>query len=249
MGAIRDGLWSRKAEVKNSTRIIGLVMAAAVSAGVPATLVAGSASAAVHHPLVSTTKITNRLDGGGNGPWANDTMQRTLSLNYLGKSTDPAHAATPFMYNAQIQDKGTFRDIPGAFTPDQGGRFLGKHLRPVQVSGPMSGYGQFGLFYASAKAHNGLVPTALRGNAVNALYPSSTWPELAFPSGTTFSGVNEAAYDYSYSAVPTVKYVVKMVNGKRTIVAVHGFKQHWEDSSWNGDGQLVRDGNIMGLNH
>jgi hypothetical protein len=244
----------------NRKRVIGSVAAAVITAGVPATLLAataGSASAATHHPLTSTTRIVNRLDGGGNGPWAYDSFRRTLTLNYLGKVTaaqiaaNPSLATTPYMYNAAIQDKGTFRDIPGAFTPNQGGRYLDKHLRPGQVTGPMSGYGQFGVFYASAKAHNGLVPSVLRGALLNSSYPSSTWPELAFAPGTTFAAgsVNESVYDYTYQAVPFIHYVVKTVNGKHVIVKVTGFKQHWEDSSFNGDGQLVRDGNIVGLNH
>jgi hypothetical protein len=238
------------------SRVLGLATAAAIAASVPATLLAGSASAAVHHPVTSVTHITNRADGGGGGTWAYDTFSRTLTVNYLGKVTpaeiaaNPALASTPYKYNAQVQDAGSFRDIPGALTPDQGGNDAGKVLKPVQVSGPMSGFGQFNVFYASAKAHEGLAPISLRGVAVNALYPSSTWPELAFPAGTTFSGVNEAVYDYNYQAVPFTKHVARFVNGKWVIQTIHGFKQHWEDSSWNGDGQLPRgDGNITGLNH
>ena len=106
---------------------------------------------------------------------------------YLGKSADPAHTAAPYMYYATISDTGTFRDMPGALTPNQGGHNAGKHLRPGQVSGPMSGFGQWGVFYASAKAHKGLAPSVLKGK-VNDAYPSSTWPELAFPAGTTFAG-------------------------------------------------------------
>lgn len=238
-------------------RLAGYAAAAVIAAGVPATLATASAHAAVRHPVTSVTKITNREDGGGGGVWAKDNFTRTLTVNYLGKvsaaelAANPALASTPYKYNALIKDtNGTFRDIPGALTPDQGGRDAGHHLRSVQVSGPMSGFGQFGVFYSSARAHNGLVPTALRGTALNELYPSSTWPELAFPAGTTFSGVNEAVYDYNYQAVPFTKYVVKIVNGKRVIVTEHGFRQHWEDSSWNGDGQIPRgDGNITGLNH
>jgi hypothetical protein len=71
--------------------------------------------------------------------------------------------------------------------------------------------------------------------------------ENAFPAGTTFQGVNEGAYDYNYKAVPHTKYVVKLVNGKRTIVKVTTWSQHWEDSSWNADGQLRADGNIVGI--
>jgi hypothetical protein len=246
---VTQSQYKQKAGIMQNRIIITAATIAAIT-GVGLGAVATSASAATHaKPVISHTRIINRLDGGGNGPWANDTFNRTLTVNYLGKSIDPAHADAPYMYNAQISDAGSFRDLPGAFTPNQGGHNLGKHLKPVQVSGPMSGYGQFGMFYASNKAHNGLVPTSLRGNLVNSLYPSSTWPELAFPAGTTFVGVNEAVYDYNYQAVPSTKYVVNTVNGKRVIVTVHGFKQHWEDSAFNGDGQLQRDGNITGLNH
>lgn len=237
-----------------ATRALGWVAAAAIAAGVPATALASNASAAVRHPVTAVTHISNRDDGGGGGVWAKDSFTRTLTVNYLGKVTpaqiaaNPALATTPYIYNAQLSDQGSFRDLPGQLTPNQGGHNAGRVLKPVQVSGPMSGYGQFGVFYASAKAHNGLVPTALRGS-INSAYPSSTWPELAFPAGTTFSGVSESGYDYNYQAVPFTKYIVKVVNGKRVIVPVHGFKQHWDDSAWNGDGQLRADGNITGLNH
>lgn len=221
------------------SRIIGTVGAAAITLGTLGSIaaMAGSASAATHPVLSSTTKIVNREDGGGNGIWAHDTMTRVLSLTYLGKSSDPTYAATPFMYTANIKDTGTFLDIPGAFTPNQGGHNLGKHLRVRQISGPMSGVGQFNMFYSSARAHNGLVPTVLRGAALNELYPSSTWPELSFPTGTTFVGVNEAFYDYTYHAVP-------VTNSKHVIIR---FKQNWEDASFNGDGQVQHDGNIAGL--
>jgi hypothetical protein len=234
------------------TKAVLTAGAIGVLAGAGATA-ASAATTPAHQgrPVTAVTQIIQRYDGGGKGNWAYDgtkasPMVRTLTLNYLGKSTDPAMAATPYMYNALITDKGTFKDIPGAFTPNQGGRYLNDVLRPNQVSGPVSGYGQFGVFYASQKAHNGLVPTVLRGTLVNSMYPSSTWPELAFPQGTTFSGVSESVYDYNYSAVPFTHYVVKTVHGKHVIVKVTGFKQHWEDSSFNNDGQLVRDGNILG---
>lgn len=241
--------------MRNSTRILGWAATGIMAAGIPLSLAATSASAATHHPLTAQTKIVNRLDNGGNGPWAHDTMTRTLHLNFLGKVTPGMVAANPsltpylgmFMYNGSIQDAGTFKDIPGAFTPNQGGHNLGKHLRATQVSGPMTGTGYWGMFYASQKAHNGLVPQQLRGEHLNSLYPSSTWVENAFPAGTTFQGVNESAYDYNYKAVPHTKYVVKVVNGKRTIVKVTTWSQHWEDSSWNADGQLRADGNIVGI--
>ena len=225
----------------------GVVLAG--SAGLLASLGAVGASAASasthrNQTLTATTKIVNRYDGGGSGYWAYDSFGRVLNLQYLGKVTqamivaNPALASTPYMYTATLTDKGTFKDIPGAFTPNQGGRNAGKTLRPTQVEGTMSGYGDFAVFYASQKAagYRGdayTVPPALRGSARNLHYPSSTWPELAFANGTTFAGVSETGYSYTYT-------VIKTVHGKHVRV------QTWVDSAWNGDGQLRGDGNITG---
>jgi hypothetical protein len=207
--------------------------------GVLATAGAASASAATVHPLTAKTQITNRLDGGGNGSWAYDTFNRVLSLQYLGKSADPAHATAPYMYDAQVRDTGTFKDIPGKYTPDQGGKDLGLILKPNQVTGTMEGSGQWGVFYASSKDARGLVPSHLNGPALNTLYPSSTWPELAFPQGTVFNGVSEFNYSYEY----TVPATTVTHNGHK-----HVYKaQTWLDTASNGDGQLSHaDGNITG---
>jgi hypothetical protein len=209
-----------------------------LAATVPAT--AALAQPAAHHPAVAaTTKIVNRYDGGGGGYWAYDTFTRAATNTYLGMDKT-GHPATPYEYTATLQDNGTFKDIPGALTPNQGTPYTGRVLKPAQVSGTMAGYGQFAVFYASAKARKGLAPTALKGKALNLLYPSSTWPELLFPAGTTFAGVSETGYSYTYSV--TLHKVVK-VNGKKVTKTSH---QKWVDSAWNGDGQLKRDGNITG---
>jgi hypothetical protein len=202
---------------------------------------AHAATFAASRTVTATTQLHNRPDGGGNGTWAYDTFSRTLQLHYLGKSADPSHAAAPYMYWAQINDKGTFKDMPGAFTPDQGGADAGKVLRPTQVTGPMSGEGQWGLFYSSARAHSALVPVSIPASLNgNAAYASPVWPELAFAPGTVFVGLSESFYNYNYQAVPKVV----TIGGHKVTV----YSQHWEDSSFNGDGQLPRgDGNITGL--
>jgi hypothetical protein len=74
--------------------------------------------------------------------------------------------------------------------------------------------------------------------AASSSYPSSTWPELAFPQGTQFVGVSESGYGYDYHAAP----VTKTVNGHKVVQ----FKQHCGDTALNGDGQLSRDRNIFG---
>jgi hypothetical protein len=178
--------------MKFSTILKGAAAAAAI--GGLAFTTAGAASASTTSarqakPVEAITKIVNRQDGGGGGgPWAYDSFTRDLKVYYLGKSSDLAHASAPFMYWAQVSDTGTFRDMPGALTPNQGGHNAGRILRPGQVTGPMTGGGQWGLFYASAKAHNGLAPTKLRGVTLNAQYPSYNWPTLAFPATPRSSG-------------------------------------------------------------
>jgi hypothetical protein len=219
-----------------------LLTKALLSAGAFAVLAgsAGTAVASAHTvaPVTTVTHLINRNDGGGNGTWAYDTFTRTMTLNYLGKSTDPAHAAAPYEYNAVVSDQGTFKTIPGAFTPDQGGRDLGRHIRPTQENGTMTGFGQWGVFYSSVKAnsprsfYDSGVPIRLSGGQ-NLAYPSSTWPTLAFPATATIQGLNEAGYGYGYT-------VPAHVVNHRVIKA-----QTWNDTAWNGDGQIAPgDGNI-----
>lgn len=224
--------------------IVGTVAASVIGlAGIGGSLaMATGASAATlpaNHTVTATTTLHNRPDSGGNGNWATDNFTRTLQLHYLGKDNSPAHASAPYMYWATVSDHGTFRDMPGAFTPDQGGSDLGKILRPGQVTGPMNGSGSWGMFYSSAKANKAYVPASLPSSQnTNPAYSSPVWPELAFPAGTTFNGMNESAFDYTYHAVP-------VVNAKHVIIR---YKENWEDASFNNAGQLPRgDGNITGL--
>jgi hypothetical protein len=236
------------------------------AAGLLATLGAASASAAVTpdhghgQPVTAVTKIIARNDSGGNGTWAYDgtranPMVRTLTINPLGVVTPAMVTANPALapvlgyhiYNASLADKGGFLDIPGAYTPNQGGRDLGKVLKPVQVAGTFTGFGDFGVFYASSKVNsphsyaNLGVPIQLRG-AQNLADPSSTWPELAFPAGTTFVGLTEFDWGYTYTVPGTVRTVV--IHGVKHVI--HGKAQTWADTAANGDGQLRGDGNITG---
>jgi hypothetical protein len=229
----------------------GLLLTGTTGAAQAATLTAGHGN-----PVVAITTIVNRNDSGGGGTWAKDNLTRDLEVFYLGESTDQAHAAAPYMYYATVTDMGTFRDLPGQLTPNQGGNDAGRVLRTGQVTGAMTGYGEWTLFYASQRAHNGLAP-ALLGSSTSNLpaYASVTWPELAFPAGTVFTGpdgqtsdaMNEISWGYDYQAVPFTKYVVKTVNGKQVIVKVTGYRQTWSDTAFNGAGQLPGDGNILGV--
>jgi hypothetical protein len=251
-------------------KIRTIATAAATLAGTGALLVTTAAAsfastpASGQHqgkPAEAVTAIASRDDSGGAGnTWAKDRISRDLKVYYLGKSTEPAHAAAPYMYYATITDTGTFSDLPGQLTPNQGAPLTGTVLQDRQVSGPMSGSASWSLFYASkmVAAHKGdayLVPGFL-GKQVSNLpaYATSTWPELAFPAGTVFAGpdgqaadaMNLVGWGWNYQAVPFSRYAVKTVNGKHVMVKVTGFRQHWSDTALNGDGQLPGDGNILG---
>ena len=256
-------------------RIRTILSAAAAPAALAAILLStgGQASAAVTTASVqhgqkaveAVTTIVGRDDSGGGGTWAKDNFTRDLQVFYLGKSADPNHAQAPYMFTAQLKDQGTFRDLPGQLTPNQGGKYANQVLKTGQVSGPVSGYGQWSVFYASQKPHKGLAPTHLGKSVANLpAYASSTWPELAFPAGTVFTGpdgqpasaMNEIAWGYQYSAVPFTKWIVKTVHGKPVLdpkthkpvlVKISGYKQNWSDTAFNGGGQLPRDGNILGV--
>ncbi|HXZ73891.1 MAG TPA: hypothetical protein VEH31_23880, partial [Streptosporangiaceae bacterium] len=101
-------------------RIRTITAAAATLAGTGALLVttaaasfASTAPASGHHqakPAEAITQIVGKNDSGGGGnTWAKDRITRDLKVYYLGKSTDPAHAAAPYMYYATITDRGSFR--------------------------------------------------------------------------------------------------------------------------------------------
>jgi len=228
------------------------LIAGAAAAGVLATTAgAVAASASTGQGTITTvTQIANRYDNGGGGNhWAVNAYKRTLVLTYLGKSADPAH---PYAYSATITDAGSFTDLPGQLTPNQGGHNAGTVLKPVQVTGTINGSGQWGVFNASAKASRGLVPHALRTFALNSnpAYASPGWPGLAFPAGTSIVGLSESGYAYNYvvPAQTVTTYTTAWVNGHK--VTVKHVKvlpaQHWADTAWNGDGQYKNDGNITG---
>lgn len=240
------------------TKAVLTAGAVGVLAGAGATAASAATTPAVRGEITAVTHISHRYDGGGAGNWAVDRFTRTLTVDYLGKvsaaqiAADPALASTPYMYTATISDSGSFVNIPLALAPNQGGHYAGVTMKAGQVSGTMTGSGQFGLFYASAKDARGLAPRTLGSFRLNAnpAYASPTWPELAFPAGTTFSGVTEAGFGYYYHvpAKTVVTYTYKWAKGKKVAVKhTHVLKaQNWADTAWNGDGQAPRDGQVLG---
>jgi len=234
------------------TKLAAIASAIVAGGALTASLAAMPAHAATASPAIAAappttitavTNIINRPDNGGGGVWANDSFTRTLTLTYLGKVTPADVTANPslapdlglFIYDAHVSDTGRFWDYPGALTPDQGGQFFGRHLRFLQVQGTFSGTGDWGVFFANHHAQAGLVPSSIVGHVANALYPSNTWPENAFPTGTTFASFGgEVQFNYQYKANATHNGLPEL--------------QTWSDSNLNLDGQLPADGNIFGSN-
>jgi hypothetical protein len=224
-----------------SKKYLGVALAAGALVALAG---AGAASAHTTGGTVSaTTKIVTRYDSGGAGNWAYDgtrsvPMIRDMTITYLGKS---GPAGDPYQYEITLTDKGDFQTIPGALTPNQGGRYAGTTEPATQLTGTINGYADYSLD-SSAKVNNPRewanlgVPTELRGVVQNAEYPTSTWPELAFPAATTFANVNLYDWGWTYD-----------VPGHTT--TVHGHKhttrpQVWVDSLANGAGQDAHDGQI-----
>jgi hypothetical protein len=209
-------------------RVLAKVTMVAVATGTAGAMALPAASAAprpLNHPAVSAlTVMVNRPDSGGNGNWANDDFLREAEVGtqtVVAASNCGVSATTCYRISgARLTDAfGTFKTISGAFTPNQGAPFTGDHITGI-VSGPMSGTGEFGTFFATA------LPTTTGVPAVNigANHPSNTWPELFFPAGTTFTGLSESTFSYTY----------------------RGDGEQWVDSSSDSSGQIPSAGNITG---
>lgn len=222
-----------------SARLAPAILAAAAALAVTT---AGAANAVTPpKPVTASTLMAGRDDSGGNGNWAKDTFTRVLTITQQ-PGTVPHTDCSPsavhcYAFTASLKDGGWFQTIPGAYTPNQGGSNAGKRIHGI-VDGTFHGSGDFATFYATALPDAHLVP---RVNLADA-NPSSTWPELAFPHGTGFTGLNEDPWGYFYSA------------GILVPVLVHGHvtyqleQQQWADTSVpaNDDGQGATAGNITG---
>lgn len=91
-----------------------------------------------------------------------------------------------------------------------------------------------------AKGYATILPSALLVPGFNAgdPNPSYLWPELAFPAGTVFTGLNEDSFDYFYSA--------RVLTGALGHFGMQ--TQRWADTSdpANDNGQGPAAGNITG---
>ncbi len=218
----------------------------AAAAAVPALAVSAASASLAPGPhshsrgLTAVTRMVNRDDSGGIGNWALDYFTRTLTVTPQGPAalTDcGTTAGACYAFTASLADQGTFRTDRGAYAPNQGAD-PGSLIRRT-VTGDMNGYGDFATFYATSQPDMRLVPRFNSGD-VN---PSYLWPELAFPAGTTFTGLNENPWGYFYSARIRVPAAPNRWHKRYNVVI-----QRWADTSStvNADGQGVTAGNITG---
>ena len=209
------------------------IIIAAAGAVAATGLMAGAASASTSlnpwNPEPPGTAVTHIYNNGTvpgfAGPWASSSITRTATVlggapvapSYCGETTGPCYS-----YTAEVRDQGWFRAIRGALTPNQ--VVPGRTIKSA-VTGYVSGYAPFS-FYATTTPNPSLVPKTY----LNAPY-TSTWPELFFPSGTTFAGITGIPFTFNYSAWTRC-----------------GF-QHWTDSSYNDYGDVASAGNITGCRY
>lgn len=219
--------------------VLTAITAAAAGAAIVAFPVA--ASAAPHpHAVRASTLLTNRGDSGGNGDWALDRMDRTLTITQTG----------PHTFTAAVRDTGSFTTIRGAFTPNQGGTDAGKHIRG-RVSGQVNGAASYS-FTATTEPSARLVPSRENGDPATTAESTSDWFEQAFPAGTVFGGAGIGNWNWAYAGKVTVtKY-------RSVTVYRHGHKVHvivpyratrtqrWDDGISNNGGQTTAAGNITG---
>lgn len=165
-----------------------LIPASVLAAGLPllaaTTASASQAAPPSSHPhsIAAVTLMVNRDDSGGNGNWAKDDFVRVLTITQQKSTVPPADcsptATVCYAFTALLKDAGSFRTIPGAYTPNQGGADAGEHIHGV-VQGQMHGSGGFATFYATALPSARLVPLFNTGDA----NPSYLWPSWRSPPG------------------------------------------------------------------
>jgi hypothetical protein len=184
---------------------------------------------ASYQPVTASaqTDITNDQDSGNHGNWAVDTITRQITVTRHGQvavshcgGTATNGITTCWYYTALMTDTGSFTTDSGASSPQAGAAINGV------VSGTISGGSSYE-FYASGGAPDGtLVPATL--DASSSGTNSGDWPERFFPAGTSFGGMNEINWSYTYNAPATC--------------------ETWTDAFDNSGGSLAADGDIAGVN-
>jgi hypothetical protein len=222
---------------------------ALIALAASAALVASAGAAAASpqpHKVAAVTFVTDRPDSGNGSPdpyWADDTITRTLTITQTGGT------AGAYTFTAALTDAGTFTTIKGEQAPNQGGSYAGDVIKS-KVTGPMTGYADFS-FTASSLPDAGFnagIPLTENDHGAVPSDSTSTWFELAFPAGTTFSGgIGDWSWTYDATVMVTTSEKVCLAPGFCwTIPVVHAVRQQWIDGYNNGYGDLAGDGQITG---
>lgn len=182
-----------------------------------AVLASGTAHAAPV-TLTASTQVSNRPDGGHGGTWAYDDFTRTLTVTVAADQSSAPAGDT--LYNATITDDGQFNAIVGALAPNQ---VVPGVKITASVHGHMHGTYSITVTAPTADTLTGTVPATEDDNFSAPLVTTTNWPVQAFASPTGVS-VAGGAYNWTYTRAC----------------------EQWTDSSANGDGNLLGDGNITG---
>lgn len=205
------------------TKILALGAAALTVAGLGAGLASGTAHAAPSS-VTAVTHIFGDPDSGNGGTWATDAFDRTVHVSVAADQT--GLPSGDVRYTASVSDSGTFVTHAGADTPNQ---VIAGQKIAHDVDGTFSGSADY-VITAPSPADvltDGNFPADLNAGNTALSGPQSTslWPEQAF----------------SHTAGVTVT----LGNWSWTYATPAG--ESWTDSSTNGDGNVIADGNITGL--
>lgn len=221
----------------NRRGILGLsAVALAVAAGGTAFAATSQVSAV---PVTAVTHEVNLEDTGHGTPpgWAYKDIDRALTVTPDGNLADCAtlagwNSALDSCYTATISDSGTFSTIFDAKTPNQS--VPGQQIAHV-VHGTVTGTYSYVLYAPTADTFSAAtVPANFNAGDTKPLPPALTsndlWPAQEFENSANVIGfgvvVKGGAYSWTYTTPAG---------------------ESWTDSSTNGDGNLVQDGNITGL--
>ena len=219
-------------------RTLAVPLAAAAALGM-STWAASAAPA-----TTAQTHITDRPDSGAAGDWADDTMTRTLTITRTGGGPGA------WTFTAKLTDKGTFTTIAGAATPNQSGPYAGETIKS-KVTGKMVGYADFS-FTASTLPRTGFnagVPLTENDHGTAPSDSTSTWYELAFPSGTTFGGAGIGAWSWTYDVTVNETVTIRVCAAPNlcwTTTVHRPVTQQWTDAYNNNAGDDPGDGNVEG---
>ena len=179
----------------------------------------------------ATTQIVNRPDSGASGYWGYDgikgigPMARTLTITQGTDCTTSSPGEGYLCYDATIRDSGDGYTIPNQDTPNQAGSYAGETISSPRVLYKINGE-DFYSFWANETpaASNVQAYEDDHYGVPSGENTTSNWPQLAFPSETTFTAWNEYGGSWTYSTGC----------------------ESWTDAASNGWGDESGDGNITG---